>query len=132
MDKTSNSNLGVDVQKLVTIHKNATRQLQLIDMQLESLTRKVFDAQLNGDRGFMLQLMTRKSVLKGVRRAYSQFIQNKASQITELCTLTLTSEGSESNNIIAEITSAVSNHVLTSDDLAPAVTETFCLFSRCS
>ncbi|XP_060071223.1 uncharacterized protein LOC132551129 [Ylistrum balloti] len=129
MDKTSDRNLGADIQRLMTIHKNSTKQLYLIDMQLETLTKKIFNAQLNGDRGLVLRLMTRRSVLSGVRRVFSHLIQNKTSQINELCSLT--PEELESN-INGEITGHVPNPVLTSDELAPAVTETFCLFTRYS
>ncbi|XP_033742143.1 uncharacterized protein LOC117328740 [Pecten maximus] len=129
MDKTSGRVLGADIQKLVTIHRNATRQLHLIDMQLESLTKKVFNAQVNGDRGLMLRLLARKSVLNGVRRVFNQFIQNKVRQIMELSTLT--AEEPDISTIV-DITSPVSGHVSTSDELVPNITETSILFSRCS
>lgn len=95
------------------------------DTKLAHLTTKLFTAQVYGDQGLTLRLLTHKSVMEGVRAAFCQFVHNKENQIQELSTPTI--QPPEGSTL-----SQVTNHMTrqNSDVLAPAITEAFCLYSR--
>ncbi|XP_060083547.1 uncharacterized protein LOC132562794 [Ylistrum balloti] len=83
------------LHSLLIAHDKAAKQVHFLDDQLIRLDRQVFLSTLDDAHSLVLHLLTRKSIIQGVRKMFDQYRSTKQYQVQELSTLILSSLGGE-------------------------------------
>ncbi|XP_060083544.1 uncharacterized protein LOC132562791 [Ylistrum balloti] len=83
------------LQSLLLAHDKAAKQVSFLDDQMLRLDRQLFLSTLDDAHSLVLHLLTRKSIIQGVRKMFDQYRSTKQHQVQELSALILSSLGGE-------------------------------------
>ncbi|XP_060083545.1 uncharacterized protein LOC132562792 [Ylistrum balloti] len=83
------------LHSLLIAHDRAAKQVHFLDDQLIRLDRQVFLSTIDDAHSLVLHLLTRKSIIQGVRKMFDQYRSTKQYQVQELSALILSSLGGE-------------------------------------
>ncbi|XP_021359118.1 uncharacterized protein LOC110454094 [Mizuhopecten yessoensis] len=130
MDHKEIAGLALELQTLLIAHDKAFTQIQLIDSKLSTLTAKIFSAHVEGHQGLRLHLLSRKSVVEGVRQAFHQYRVIKWNQIRELSNLILDTFAIDSSALPLPPQPDHVHQQIEEDDLATTLTLAYSVCSR--
>ncbi|OWF56454.1 uncharacterized protein LOC110447299 [Mizuhopecten yessoensis] len=130
MDHKEIAGLALELQTLLIAHDKAFTQIQLIDSKLSTLTAKIFSAHEEGHQGLRLHLLSRKSVVEGVRQAFHQYRVIKWNQIRELSNLILDTFAIDSSTLPLPPQPDHVHQQIEEDDLATTLTIAYSVCSR--
>ncbi|XP_033732683.1 uncharacterized protein LOC117322063 isoform X1 [Pecten maximus] len=114
------------LQSLLLAHDNAAKQVNFLDDQLTRLDRQLFLSTLDDAHSLVLHLLTRKSIIQGVRRMFDQYRSTKNRQVQELSALVLTSLGGDPDLEMP----ATSGRTVETDELARMSTTNYSILWR--
>ncbi|XP_033732686.1 uncharacterized protein LOC117322063 isoform X2 [Pecten maximus] len=114
------------LQSLLLAHDNAAKQVNFLDDQLIRLDRQLFVSTLDDAHSLVLHLLTRKSIIQGVRRMFDQYRSTKNRQVQELSALVLTSLGGDPDLEMP----ATSGRTVETDELARMSTTNYSILWR--
>ncbi|XP_033732688.1 uncharacterized protein LOC117322064 [Pecten maximus] len=114
------------LQSLLLAHDNAAKQVNFLDDQLTRLDRQLFLSTLDDAHSPVLHLLTRKSIIQGVRRMFDQYRSTKNRQVQELSALVLTSLGGDPDLEMP----ATSGRTVETDELARMSTTNYSILWR--
>ncbi|XP_069128472.1 uncharacterized protein [Argopecten irradians] len=115
------------LQSLLLAHDKATKQVNFLDDHLLRLDRQLFFSTLDDAHSLGLHLLTRKSIIQGVRRMFDQYRSTKHRQVQELSALVLTSLGAGEPDLEMPATSGRSTET---DELAMMSTANYSVLWR--
>ncbi|OWF53929.1 uncharacterized protein LOC110445764 [Mizuhopecten yessoensis] len=114
------------LQNLLLAHDRAAKQVNFLDDQLLRLDRQLFYSTLDDTHSLVLHLLTRKSIIQGVRRMFDQYLSTKKRQVQELSALILTSLGGD----VDLGTPVIARRSVETDELARMSTTNYCVLWR--